>query len=222
MSSFLVLSDGDTRNRWRDGQVCPDVGQGTMAPWARQLGGEGGRRERARRRERRRKEKKETAKEKKRESERERESGARLVWRKGLSPKIGEKKDDERRDLEKPHPQPPILYYFFRPQGQPITQSPHILRTNQKAVTQLSLVHPKPSHRNKLFRTNGSANQEPPSLGMKKTTIIPTFTYRDYNYQMLWDYTLGVSLLADHLVGTSAHAPQRPMVTFTEMGTVGL
>ncbi|GFX35155.1 hypothetical protein TNCV_2330951 [Trichonephila clavipes] len=35
MPSFLVLSEGDTRNRWRDGQVCPDVGQGTMAPWAR-------------------------------------------------------------------------------------------------------------------------------------------------------------------------------------------
>ncbi|GFU69820.1 hypothetical protein TNCV_2452781 [Trichonephila clavipes] len=38
MSSFLVLSEGVTRNRWRDGQVCPDVGQGTMAPWARRLG----------------------------------------------------------------------------------------------------------------------------------------------------------------------------------------
>ncbi|GFW83094.1 hypothetical protein TNCV_3236421 [Trichonephila clavipes] len=38
MSSFLVLSDGDTRNWWRDGQVCPDVGQGTMAPWARRPG----------------------------------------------------------------------------------------------------------------------------------------------------------------------------------------
>ncbi|GFV87448.1 hypothetical protein TNCV_4034201 [Trichonephila clavipes] len=25
MSSFLVLCEGDTRNRWRDGQVCPDV-----------------------------------------------------------------------------------------------------------------------------------------------------------------------------------------------------
>ncbi|GFV86205.1 hypothetical protein TNCV_672021 [Trichonephila clavipes] len=23
MSSFLVLREGDTRNRWRDGQVCP-------------------------------------------------------------------------------------------------------------------------------------------------------------------------------------------------------
>ncbi|GFV33887.1 hypothetical protein TNCV_4754981 [Trichonephila clavipes] len=38
MSSFLVLSEGDTRNSWRDGQVCPDVGQGTMAPWARRCG----------------------------------------------------------------------------------------------------------------------------------------------------------------------------------------
>ncbi|GFX26223.1 hypothetical protein TNCV_948231 [Trichonephila clavipes] len=35
MSYFLELSDGDTRNRWRDGQVGPDVGAGTMAPWAR-------------------------------------------------------------------------------------------------------------------------------------------------------------------------------------------
>ncbi|GFV18183.1 hypothetical protein TNCV_169861 [Trichonephila clavipes] len=39
MSSFLVLCEGDTKNRWRDGQVCPDVRQGTMAPWARRLGG---------------------------------------------------------------------------------------------------------------------------------------------------------------------------------------
>ncbi|GFU72018.1 hypothetical protein TNCV_2261891 [Trichonephila clavipes] len=38
MSYFMVLSEGDTRNRWRDGQVCPDVGQGTMAPWARRPG----------------------------------------------------------------------------------------------------------------------------------------------------------------------------------------
>ncbi|GFX58966.1 uncharacterized protein TNCV_806701 [Trichonephila clavipes] len=38
MSSFLVLREGDTRNRWRDEQVYPDVGQGIMAPWARRLG----------------------------------------------------------------------------------------------------------------------------------------------------------------------------------------
>ncbi|GFU97895.1 hypothetical protein TNCV_3509151 [Trichonephila clavipes] len=35
MSSVLVLREGDNRNKWRDGQVCPDVGQGIMAPWAR-------------------------------------------------------------------------------------------------------------------------------------------------------------------------------------------
>ncbi|GFW65585.1 hypothetical protein TNCV_3550081 [Trichonephila clavipes] len=30
MSSFLVLRGGDNRNRWCDGQVCPDVGQGII------------------------------------------------------------------------------------------------------------------------------------------------------------------------------------------------
>ncbi|GFV58344.1 hypothetical protein TNCV_1806171 [Trichonephila clavipes] len=34
----LLLCEGDTKNRWRDGQVCPDVRQGTVAPWARRLG----------------------------------------------------------------------------------------------------------------------------------------------------------------------------------------
>ncbi|GFX42588.1 hypothetical protein TNCV_261231 [Trichonephila clavipes] len=38
MPSFLVLREGDNRNRWRDGQVYPDVGQGIMAPWARRPG----------------------------------------------------------------------------------------------------------------------------------------------------------------------------------------
>ncbi|GFS55814.1 hypothetical protein TNCV_4497841 [Trichonephila clavipes] len=62
MSSFLGFCEWNTRNRWRDGQVCPDVdkelwrlgpdgsgvfwrwtsvsrcGQGTMAPWTRRLG----------------------------------------------------------------------------------------------------------------------------------------------------------------------------------------
>ncbi|GFX14599.1 hypothetical protein TNCV_4015971 [Trichonephila clavipes] len=33
MSPFLVLREWDNRNRWRDGQVCPNVGQGIMAPW---------------------------------------------------------------------------------------------------------------------------------------------------------------------------------------------
>ncbi|GFX98570.1 hypothetical protein TNCV_1501481 [Trichonephila clavipes] len=38
MSSFLVLREGHNGNRWRDGQVCPDVGQGVLAPWARRPG----------------------------------------------------------------------------------------------------------------------------------------------------------------------------------------
>ncbi|GFW19581.1 hypothetical protein TNCV_1604731 [Trichonephila clavipes] len=76
MSSFLVLCEGDTRNRWRDGQVCLDVGQGTMAPWARRPGrkekGGDGKGER----ESRKKEKKETEKEKEGDGKREeKESG---------------------------------------------------------------------------------------------------------------------------------------------------
>ncbi|GFW42242.1 hypothetical protein TNCV_1206981 [Trichonephila clavipes] len=38
MSSFLVSREGDNRYKWRDGQVCPDVGLGIMAPWPRQPG----------------------------------------------------------------------------------------------------------------------------------------------------------------------------------------
>ncbi|GFU89355.1 hypothetical protein TNCV_1783371 [Trichonephila clavipes] len=43
MSSFLMLKEGDNRNRWRDGQVCPDVGQGIMVPWVRRPVRPGGR-----------------------------------------------------------------------------------------------------------------------------------------------------------------------------------
>ncbi|GFU34910.1 hypothetical protein TNCV_2992131 [Trichonephila clavipes] len=101
MSSFLVLSGGDPRNRWRDGQVCPDVGQGTMAPWARRLGRKRGERKKTGEREEREKRKKERRGDGKRKSRRrnkirkrvgERERGDRLVWRKGLSPEIGVKK----------------------------------------------------------------------------------------------------------------------------------
>ncbi|GFS70073.1 hypothetical protein TNCV_748411 [Trichonephila clavipes] len=38
MSSFLLLREGDNRNRWNDGQVCPDVGQRIMVPWDRRPG----------------------------------------------------------------------------------------------------------------------------------------------------------------------------------------
>ncbi|GFV99596.1 hypothetical protein TNCV_5079581 [Trichonephila clavipes] len=110
MSSFLVLSEGDTRNRWRDGQVCPDVGQGTMAPWARRLGcvlacyaqiGRGRSREtfeREKTGERRKEKGEETEGEERGDGKGEekesgkRERGARFIWRKGLSPEIGVKK----------------------------------------------------------------------------------------------------------------------------------
>ncbi|GFS81466.1 hypothetical protein TNCV_896061 [Trichonephila clavipes] len=124
-----VWCERDTRNNWRDGQVCPDVGQGTMAPWARRLGRERSRkRETGGERERRRKEK--TRGDEK--GERERKSGVRGEngWkekegrrkrrereggeetrgedrrdgeRKGLSPGL-EWKDDERRFGEKKSP----------------------------------------------------------------------------------------------------------------------
>ncbi|GFT24675.1 hypothetical protein TNCV_2856141 [Trichonephila clavipes] len=117
MSSFLRFCEGDTRNRWRDGQVCPDVdkelwrlgpdgsgvfwrwtsvsrcGQGTMAPWARRLGRQ---KEKKRKRGRKGQESpgERTDGRRRRDGKRvgERESEARLEWRKGLSPEIGVKK----------------------------------------------------------------------------------------------------------------------------------
>ncbi|GFY24996.1 hypothetical protein TNCV_2691871 [Trichonephila clavipes] len=38
MSSRLVSREWDNRNRWCDGQVCPEVGQGIMVPWSRRSG----------------------------------------------------------------------------------------------------------------------------------------------------------------------------------------
>ncbi|GFV18072.1 hypothetical protein TNCV_168761 [Trichonephila clavipes] len=67
MSSFLVLREEDTRNRWRDGQVCPDVGQEIMAPWARRPG---------------------CVLETKKEKRETRERGAGLGGRKGKSPAL--------------------------------------------------------------------------------------------------------------------------------------
>ncbi|GFY32102.1 hypothetical protein TNCV_2622391 [Trichonephila clavipes] len=116
--SQTVLCEGDTKNRWRDGQVCPDVRQGTMAPWARRLGcvlacyaqiGRGRSRETfgRKRKEGRKRRMKRVGRERtegegrgdgKGEGKRvgERESGARLVWRRELSPGL-EWKDGERR-----------------------------------------------------------------------------------------------------------------------------
>ncbi|GFX42784.1 hypothetical protein TNCV_2930771 [Trichonephila clavipes] len=38
--------------------------------------------------------------------------------------------------------------------------------------------------------------------------------------KLLGDLNTGFSLQSDHLIGTSAHAPQRPIVTYTGMGSV--
>ncbi|GFX07801.1 hypothetical protein TNCV_4160701 [Trichonephila clavipes] len=84
MSSFPVLCEGDTRNRWRDGQVCPDVGQGRE----RKKSGENERKKKTGNREERERKKKSRA----------RERGAGLGERKRLSPGL-EWKDDERRWL---------------------------------------------------------------------------------------------------------------------------
>ncbi|GFU15517.1 hypothetical protein TNCV_2298861 [Trichonephila clavipes] len=122
-----VFEKGDTRNRWRDGQVSR-CGEGTMAPWARQLGcvlacyapiGRGGGQERdfedrgkgeraekkeeeglgGERTEGRRKDGKERERETERGTEREsgRESEARLEWRKRAESGNWSEKDDERR-----------------------------------------------------------------------------------------------------------------------------
>ncbi|GFU65666.1 hypothetical protein TNCV_635891 [Trichonephila clavipes] len=74
MSSFLVLSDGDTRNR-REGRSREETEK-------ERRGKKNG--------ERRRKEGEGDGKREEKESGRER--GACLVWRKGLSPEIGVKK----------------------------------------------------------------------------------------------------------------------------------
>ncbi|GFX21161.1 hypothetical protein TNCV_4367401 [Trichonephila clavipes] len=96
MSSFLVLCEGDTRNRWRDGQVCPDVRQGTMAPWARRLGGEEKKEDKERFRERERTEGGGETKKSGENGEETRGEDRRDGERKGLSPGL-EWKDDERR-----------------------------------------------------------------------------------------------------------------------------
>ncbi|GFX50893.1 hypothetical protein TNCV_2732441 [Trichonephila clavipes] len=103
-----VLYEGDTRNRWRDGPVCPDVDEELWRLEPDSSGHERKKetekkdpeRERKRPRERENKirEKSEEDRRKKgQESPGEREREARLEWRKRLSPEIGVKRTNERR-----------------------------------------------------------------------------------------------------------------------------
>ncbi|GFY36737.1 hypothetical protein TNCV_2566991 [Trichonephila clavipes] len=87
MSSFLVLREGDNINRWRDGQVCPDVGQGIMTPWAKRPG---------RRRKREERERSPALDGEGMRGESWLERTGRERERKGLSPRL-EWKDDERQ-----------------------------------------------------------------------------------------------------------------------------
>ncbi|GFW43255.1 hypothetical protein TNCV_1350181 [Trichonephila clavipes] len=78
MSSSLVLYEGNTRSRWRDGQVCPDVDKELwrLGPdgSGEEKGEEGEKRTRVRERERT-EEGGETEKRERRRKETERESG---------------------------------------------------------------------------------------------------------------------------------------------------
>ncbi|GFU17158.1 hypothetical protein TNCV_1854011 [Trichonephila clavipes] len=51
--------------------------------------------------------------------------------------------------------------------------------------------------------------------------FIPTAVGRLMSPSLLGDLTLGVLLQTNHLIGTSAHAPQHSMVTCTGIDTVG-
>ncbi|GFT18122.1 hypothetical protein TNCV_182921 [Trichonephila clavipes] len=88
MSSFLVLCEGNTRNRWRDGQVCPDVDKEL---W--RLGPDGsGKKKKGRERRPERENEEKSGENGRKENGEETREDRRDGWRKGLSPKIGVKK----------------------------------------------------------------------------------------------------------------------------------
>ncbi|GFS84452.1 hypothetical protein TNCV_4606381 [Trichonephila clavipes] len=103
-----VLYEGDTRNRWRDGQVCPDVDKELwrLGPDSSGEKKKTGEKQRPRMRERKnpREEKKRRTRkvrgegrEKKDKSPGEREREARLEWRKRAESGNWSEKDNERR-----------------------------------------------------------------------------------------------------------------------------
>ncbi|GFY18307.1 hypothetical protein TNCV_2047131 [Trichonephila clavipes] len=111
MPSFLVLCEGNTRNRWRDGQVCPDVdkelwrlGPGGSGVFWRVMrkSDEGGKRKRkvgrrgrgdpGERTDERSEEEDEKSPGERTDGEERDERRRQERRRKGLSPEIGEKK----------------------------------------------------------------------------------------------------------------------------------
>ncbi|GFW69172.1 hypothetical protein TNCV_1819261 [Trichonephila clavipes] len=93
MSSFLVLCEGNTRNRWRDGQLCPDVDKelwrfgpdGSGVFWRVMRKSDEGGKSKKRTKKSRENGRKENGEETRGEDRRD-------GWREGLSPEIGVKK----------------------------------------------------------------------------------------------------------------------------------
>ncbi|GFW42222.1 hypothetical protein TNCV_1206781 [Trichonephila clavipes] len=71
------------------------------------------------------------------------------------------------------------------------------------------------------FHTTGSISY--PRAGQGQFSLSSFLQWVDKLVQsLLGDFnTGGVSLQTNHLIGTSTHAPQRPMVMYTGMSTVG-
>ncbi|GFW70465.1 hypothetical protein TNCV_4915851 [Trichonephila clavipes] len=92
MSSFLVLCEGNTKNRWRDGQVCPDVDKelwrlGPDGSGKRKVG-RGGRGDPGERTDERSEEEEEKSPGERTNGEETRGEDRRDGWRKGLSPEL--------------------------------------------------------------------------------------------------------------------------------------
>ncbi|GFX41215.1 hypothetical protein TNCV_2219131 [Trichonephila clavipes] len=68
------------------------------------------------------------------------------------------------------------------------------------------------------FHTTGPGSI--PSLGKVDSAFHPFSGSINEIQACLGTKTLWILLQTDHLIGTSVHAPQRPMVTYTGMGTV--
>ncbi|GFU77249.1 hypothetical protein TNCV_4126261 [Trichonephila clavipes] len=70
-----------------------------------------------------------------------------------------------------------------------------------------------------LFHTTSPGSI--PGLGKVDSSFHPFIGSINEYQACLESKILGASLQTDHLIWTFAHAPQRPMVTYTGMGTVG-
>ncbi|GFV63104.1 hypothetical protein TNCV_2461771 [Trichonephila clavipes] len=111
--------------------------------------------------------------------------------------------------------------------------------TNQSAVTHFSLLYQTPTSMIELIRTIGSTNQNTSITSMTNLPLSPHLQLPDLelraasgpNARRIIVYVritmqsshvsrfflLHTGGTTDHLIGTTTHAHQRPMVTYTEM-----